>query len=142
MYKPSFFFNLCIMENFKHIQKWKASHNEPSVDLGFSVFVSQAASTDYLQLSGLNNRNLLPEQFWRLGSLRSGASKADFDLRLATGSPSPCALLGSSLWVHRDRERASSLVSLLLRTLIPSAQGPTLNYFPIGPISKHRHIGG
>lgn len=61
MYKPSFFFNLCIMENFKHIQKWKASHNEPSVDLGFSVFVSQAASTDYLQLSGLNNRNILPD---------------------------------------------------------------------------------
>lgn len=39
-HKAFFFFNLCIVENFEHLQKWKKLHNDPPVDLWLRVFVS------------------------------------------------------------------------------------------------------
>ena len=50
-------------------------------------------------------------------------------------------------WGRRGREKERSLVSLIIRTLIPSCQKPTLmtsfnlNYLLKGPISKYSHTG-
>ena len=56
-----------------------------------------------------------------------------------------CVCVCKEKWGRRGREKERSLVSLIIRTLIPSCQKPTLmtsfnlNYLLKGPISKYSH---
>ena len=119
----------------------------------FYIYLHTACSgcrSKYHKLSGSNNRNLFLT-VWRLEVQEQGAGKDRFHseasfLGLQAAAILLCAHMTSS--VYTQGERTSSLLSLLMRTLILSDQGPTLmtsfnlDYLLMGPISKHSHIGG
>lgn len=100
-----------------------------------------AAIVKYHRLGSLSNRHLFSH------GLEAGSPRSGFRQGLVPGEDSLPALQVAAFPWYVHRERVSSLVPLLIRTLIPVPAPPPMtslnfNYFLRGPISKSSHTGG
>lgn len=104
------------------------------------TFVCSGCHKNYHRLESLNKRNFIFSQFWRLDVPDQGPGGS------SSVESSLLALQMAILLCSHMVERASSLVSLRIGTLILADQCPKLltsfnpDYFHKGPISKRSHI--
>lgn len=89
------------------------------------IVLAQAVMTKYHRLGGLNNGNVFLHNSGGVGVQDQGASMIRFCWASLPGLRMPFLVP-----LHGERKRASSLVSLFIRVLIPSWEPPTSPLYP------------